>query len=104
MSRKTGFAEFAKLHDYTLDTPPPKPEKPTKRYSEATKPDISHTDVKRMNGGKGYYDISFYVDTTSPVEWNELLKRLSQYHKYVTFFITMQGRQVRYIIEKAANR
>lgn len=95
MPQKTRFAQFAELHEYTE----PEPEKPTESLAEAVKPDEELVEVEQMKGEKGYYDISFYVNKTTPEDWKMFFNKLSKYHYYATMFITMQGRQVHFIIE-----
>ncbi len=85
--RRRKFAEFERLRTGRAAEFAPEP-----------KPLILEKPVLRAPG-KRYYDISFYVDSTSPEEWKEFLRKLSHFHTYVTICIEMKGRRVRYIIE-----
>ncbi len=51
------------------------------------------------SSSKRYYDVWFYVDRTTPEDWKNFFKKLSDFHTYVTLYITIKGREVHYIIE-----
>src|SRR3989339_838058 len=98
--QRTRFSEFTGLHD-----PLPVRDKgnPGLRKDLDGATDIQQTANQRKkvvrSEGKKYYDISFYVDSTTPKDWYDFFKKLSDFHTYATIFVMMKGRGVRYIIE-----
>jgi hypothetical protein len=96
MSRKTRYAQFADLHEYTASE---RRDADSNVPSQVSETDSEPDDVSCIHGGRGYYELSFYSDSTSPDDWKVFLKKLSKYHNYATIFISMEGRSVHYLIE-----